>query len=61
MSSAFWDGHQRDMENPEYAREFEAALRERIAAEIEAVDPIDWALAGEHSGTIAANIARGES
>lgn len=39
----------------------EKELRESIAVEIEAVDPIEWALAGEHAGDDAARIARGKS
>ena len=35
-----------------------AEERERIATAIEAVDPIEWALAGERAGTDAAAIAR---
>ncbi|MFJ2298127.1 hypothetical protein [Oerskovia paurometabola] len=37
----------------------EAELRERIAQDIEAVDPIEWALAGQRAGEDAARIARG--
>lgn len=36
----------------------EAHLRELIATEIEAVDPAEWALAGQHAGRDAAAIAR---
>jgi hypothetical protein len=32
--------------------------RERIAQAIEALDPIEWALAGQDAGTVAARIAR---
>lgn len=34
-------------------------VRERIAQDIEAVDPIEWALAGQRAGEDAARIARG--
>jgi len=37
----------------------EAELRARIADDIEAVDPIEWALAGQDAGREAARIARG--
>ena len=37
----------------------EAEVRERIAQDIEAVDPIEWALAGQRAGEDAARIARG--
>lgn len=37
----------------------EKHVREQVAAEIEAVDPADWALAGQHAGQDAARIARG--
>lgn len=36
----------------------EREIREQIAKEIEAVDPVDWALAGQHAGKDAAAIAR---
>jgi hypothetical protein len=35
-----------------------AAERERIATALTAVDPIEWALAGQDCGRIAADIAR---
>lgn len=41
---------------PEIVRQ----VRERIAATLEAVDPVEWALAGQRAGQDAARIARGE-
>jgi len=38
-----------------------AKERERIAAELLAVDPVEWALAGQHAGVEAAKIVRGSS
>jgi hypothetical protein len=39
-----------------------AAAEERgIAAALLAVDPVEWALAGQHAGVEAAKIVRGES
>jgi hypothetical protein len=35
-----------------------AEQREQIAAAIEAVDPVEWALLGQDSGTHAATVAR---
>ena len=37
------------------------ATREQVAEEIEAVDPVEWALAGQSAGADAARIARGDS
>lgn len=37
----------------------EQHVREQIAADLLAVDPVDWALAGQHAGKDAARIARG--
>lgn len=37
----------------------EAAVREQVAADLLAVDPMEWALAGMASGMDAAQIARG--
>jgi len=37
----------------------EAAVRAQIAADIEAVDPVEWALAGQDAGKDAAQIAKG--
>lgn len=39
----------------------ERQVREQVAREIEAVDPIEWALAGQSAGADAARIARGDS
>ena len=36
-------------------------VREQVAREIEAVDPVEWALAGQSAGADAARIARGDS
>lgn len=36
----------------------EAALRKEIARDLKAVDPVEWALAGEHAGDDAARIVR---
>jgi hypothetical protein len=38
-----------------------AQVRARIAADLLAVDPMEWALAGMHAGEDAASIARGDS
>lgn len=38
--------------------EIERQVRERIATALEAVDPVDWALAGQRAGQDAARIAR---
>lgn len=46
---------------PRPARPFnEQAVREQVAADLLAVDPVEWALAGQHAGSMAARIARGE-
>lgn len=37
----------------------EQHIREQVAQELLAVDPVDWALAGQHAGKDAAAIARG--
>lgn len=37
----------------------EAHIREQVALKLLAVDPVDWALAGQHAGKDAARIARG--
>lgn len=39
--------------------EIEQHIRQQIAEQIEAVDPMDWALAGQHAGKDAAAIVRG--
>lgn len=36
----------------------EQRIREQVAQELLAVDPVDWALAGQHAGKDAAAIAR---
>lgn len=41
-----------------YKSTHEAEVRERIAQAIEAVDPVEWALAGQDAGRQAATIAR---
>lgn len=38
----------------------EKTVREQVAKELLAVDPAEWALAGQHAGSMAARIARGE-
>ena len=45
----------------EFAPIIEAQVRAQIGAEIETVDPIEWALAGQDAGRDAARIARGDS
>lgn len=37
-----------------------AVTREQLADKIEAVDPVEWALAGQDAGTEAAKIVRGQ-
>ncbi|MEP7764540.1 helix-turn-helix transcriptional regulator [Sanguibacter sp. 25GB23B1] len=55
MRSAFWDDHQRDMESPEYAREFAAeSIRTRTIDEV--MNTLDHAL--EESGLSKAALAR---
>jgi hypothetical protein len=39
----------------------ERMIREQVAEELLAVDPVEWAVAGQHAGNMAARIARGES
>ena len=39
----------------------ERQVREQVAREIEAMDPVEWALAGQSAGADAARIARGDS
>jgi hypothetical protein len=39
----------------------ERMVREQVAKELLAVDPAEWAVAGQHAGNMAARIARGES
>lgn len=41
--------------------DIEAMVREKVAQDLLAVDPIEWALAGQHCGLDAARIARGEA
>lgn len=41
------------------AEDLETEMRERLAHLIEAVDRVEWALAGEHAGRDAADIVRG--
>lgn len=36
----------------------EVAVRESIAAQLDATDEVEWALAGQHAGAMAATIAR---
>jgi asparagine N-glycosylation enzyme membrane subunit Stt3 len=36
----------------------EQHVRATVAEELQAVDPVEWALAGQHAGTDAARIAR---
>lgn len=36
----------------------EQQVREQVAADLEAVDPVEWALAGQYAGRDAARIAR---
>ena len=38
-----------------------ADVREQVARDLLAVDPAEWALAGQHAGEDAARIARGET
>lgn len=55
MRSAFWDDHQRDMESPEYAREFAAeSIRTHTIDEV--MNTLDAAL--EESGLTKAGLAR---
>lgn len=41
--------------------EHERQVREQVAQELLAVDPAEWALAGQHAGHEAARVARGEA
>ncbi|WP_282203941.1 hypothetical protein [Kitasatospora fiedleri] len=41
-----------------YWPEIERHIREQVARDLLAVDPADWALAGQHAGQHAARIAR---
>lgn len=44
----------------EMTKAYGRRVREQVAKELEAVDPAEWALAGQHAGIDAARIARGE-
>jgi hypothetical protein len=43
----------------EVGAEIEREVREQIAQDLLAVDPVEWALAGQNAGLDAARIARG--
>jgi hypothetical protein len=46
---------------PRPLRSDERVIREQVAKDLLAVDPAEWALAGQRAGSMAARIARGEA